>query len=133
MCGLIWFVQIVHYPLFAVVDKTTFVQYQKAHMSLTSWVVIPAMLIELSTGLLFLWSSPVFLSKSAAWLGMILLAVIWLSTALLLVPKHNRLAKAFDAGIHRTLVATNWLRTGAWSMRVLLLTYTLNSALSTHA
>ena len=129
MFGLIWFIQIVHYPLFAAVGKQTFVSYEKAHMSRTSRVVIPAMLTELGTGLFLLWQRPEFFPALSAWLGIILLAVIWLSTAALQIPQHNMLAQNFNSQGHANLVASNWLRTIAWSGRTILLTYTRNTAL----
>ena len=51
---------------------------------------------------------------------MILVGVYWISTWLLQVPQHNILSHAFDAEAHSLLVATNWLRTGTWSLRSLL-------------
>jgi hypothetical protein len=33
------------------------------------------------------------------------------------VPAHGRLAEGFDAGVHARLVATNWIRTMAWTLR----------------
>ena len=39
MVGLIWFVQVVHYPLMAKVGVQGYETYQQAHMRLTTWVV----------------------------------------------------------------------------------------------
>jgi hypothetical protein len=52
LTGLIWFVQVVHYPLFHKVGVSGFSGYEKAHMRLTSFVVIPLMLGELVSALL---------------------------------------------------------------------------------
>ncbi|MDP9439422.1 MAG: hypothetical protein M3P49_11875, partial [Actinomycetota bacterium] len=49
MVGLIWFVQIVHYPLFASVGRGGFAEYSRAHSRLTGLVVGPPMLIEAGT------------------------------------------------------------------------------------
>lgn len=46
MVGLIWFVQIVHYPLFKSVGESEFVEYQLQHQKLTTWVVAGPMLLE---------------------------------------------------------------------------------------
>ena len=46
----------------------------------------------------------------------------WLP-ALLQVPRHNALARGFDGPAHAALVATNWVRTAAWSLRALLLVW----------
>jgi hypothetical protein len=48
---------------------------------------------------------------------MILLVAIWLSTMLLQVPEHGRLSAGYVADAHRRLVATNWIRTVAWTLR----------------
>jgi hypothetical protein len=37
------------------------------------------------------------------------------------VPAHGVLAEGFDADAHRRLVASNWIRTIAWTARSLLL------------
>jgi hypothetical protein len=52
-----------------------------------------------------------------AWLGASLAAVVWLLTMLVSVPKHAFLAQGFDGRAHELLVATNWLRTVAWTVR----------------
>jgi hypothetical protein len=54
------------------------------------------------------------------WLGVGLLVVLWVSTWLLQVPRHRDLAAGFETSAHRRLVATNWIRTSAWSLRGLL-------------
>jgi hypothetical protein len=46
MLGLIWFVQIVHYPLFSSVGEREFAGYEIQHSRLTAFVVGPPMLIE---------------------------------------------------------------------------------------
>ena len=35
MTGVIWFVQIVHYPLFANVSRSAFAEYERRHANLT--------------------------------------------------------------------------------------------------
>jgi hypothetical protein len=45
MLGVIWFVQVVHYPLFAKVGQEGFTLYSKAHSHLTGYVVGPPMLV----------------------------------------------------------------------------------------
>ncbi|MDN5697286.1 MAG: hypothetical protein L0G70_04840 [Rubrobacter sp.] len=125
MVGLIWFVQIVHYPLMSRVGSELFPLYSEAHSRLTSLVVGPPMLIEATTSalLLFLRPHPVPLWSVA--LGAGLLAAIWLSTALLQIPRHTALGSGFDLREHRALVKSNWLRTAAWSARGVLVVWML--------
>lgn len=120
MVGLIWFVQVVHYPLMGAIGDSEFSAYEQRHMSLTTWVVAPPMLIEAATAVLLFWFRPTGVSIWFVWTGGILLALIWLSTALLQVPCHETLANGFDAVAHRRLVLTNWIRTVSWSLRGLL-------------
>lgn len=117
MTGLIWFVQVVHYPLMARVGRHQFAEYEKVHTRLTTWVVGPPMLVEAGTSVaLFYWQPSSF---GLVWIVIAtgLLFVAWLSTAVFSVPMHSRLERGFDESAHRWLVKTNWLRTGAWSLR----------------
>ncbi|MHC5004844.1 MAG: hypothetical protein ACYTJ0_17175 [Planctomycetota bacterium] len=113
MAGLIWFVQIVHYPLMADVGAAGFVPYEHRHVRLTTTVVGPLMLTELVTALIIAVGD----GTALAWAGLGLVGLVWASTAMLQVPCHRQLEQGFDAEIIRRLVATNWLRTAAWSAR----------------
>lgn len=131
MTGLIWFVQIVHYPLFTGVGGDRFTSYAQQHARRTSWVVAAPMLLELTTAILLLVRSlrPAFLPQSSALAALLLLVMIWISTGLVQVPLHNRLALGFDARSARLLVATNWFRTVLWTARTGLLLYVTLQAL----
>jgi hypothetical protein len=119
MTGIIWFVQVVHYPLFASVGADIFARYEALHATRTGWVVAPLMLTELATSLALLAPSlrPANVSAVSVWIAACLVGVIWLSTALLQVPLHGRLAQGYDAELVARLVATNWIRTVAWTAR----------------
>ena len=54
MVGLIWFVQVVHYPLFSSVGQSPFPEYERLHQKRTTLVVAPLMLIEALTATLIL-------------------------------------------------------------------------------
>lgn len=117
MTGLIWFVQLVHYPLFAFVERGAFVRYQQEHVRRTTWVVGPPMLLEAATAAaLILAPFPALGLSGAAW-NAVGLALIWLSTWRGQVPQHDRLLSGFSEGPHRKLVRGNWLRTALWTAR----------------
>lgn len=118
MVGLIWFVQVVHYPLFARVGTDTYAAYQTSHMSRTSLVVGPLMLAELAAAVLILLSASS--SRPLAIAGLILLAIAWLSTFFIQVPRHAILERGYDARAAASLVSTNWIRTIAWTARGIL-------------
>jgi hypothetical protein len=120
MVGVIWFVQVVHYPLFAKAGTAEFPRYEQAHSARTTWVVAPPMLLEGVTALLLLWFRPAGISNMQCGTGLSLLGLIWLSTLFLQVPCHDLLAKGFDLAVHQKLVSTNWIRTAAWTFRSLL-------------
>lgn len=125
MVGLIWMVQVVHYPLFAKVGSEQFDSYQVSHQSLTSLVVGPPMLIEIATAVLLLWNRPAAVPAWSVYLALGLLAIVWASTAFLQVPCHEKLTGGFDAAIHSRLVVSNWIRTVCWTGRGALVTWML--------
>jgi len=120
MVGIIWFVQVVHYPLFGRVGTADFSAYSGAHSRLTGLVVDSPMLAEAGTGALLLFIRPEAVPEIATWTGLLLLAGVWLSTAILQAPRHRNLGRGFDASTHRFLVLSNWLRIVLWSARGLL-------------
>jgi len=118
MFGAIWIVQIVHYPLFSGVGETGWSGYEAQHQSRITWVVGPAMLVELATAVWLVLDRPPGLPAWSALVGVLLVGVIWASTAFVQVPLHNALSTgSFDADAHRQLVSTNWTRTAAWTLR----------------
>lgn len=119
MLGLIWFVQVVHYPLFELVNDR---QFASSHAMRTTYVVAPLMLVEIGSGAALLRATwrPAFITSTEAWFGAALVVVIWMSTAFLQVPLHDRLQARHSVADARRLVATNWVRTIAWSIRAAL-------------
>ncbi|MEM7548279.1 MAG: hypothetical protein AAF363_01295 [Bacteroidota bacterium] len=117
MTGLIWFVQVVHYPLFQWVGEKGYTKYQNRHMSLTTYVVGPLMLMELLSSAYFLLIDNYLFSTAFLWGNAILLGIIWLSTALLQVPLHQNLTEKYELNYAQKLVSTNWIRTICWSIR----------------
>ncbi len=121
MCGVIWFVQLVHYPLFPAFDRAAFRPTMLAHQRRTTWVVFPPMVLELVTAVALLAARPAAVPAWQPWAGAVLVGVWGFSTVLAQVPAHARLASGgFDASVCRRLVASNWLRTAAWSGRAVL-------------
>jgi hypothetical protein len=114
LVGLIWTVQVVHYPLFASVGGEEFRRYHARHTRQITWVVAPLMAVELVTALLLLARG-----EREPWLvaSVAPLAFNWLATWRVQIPLHNQLAAGFDADAHRRLVTSNWGRTAAWSLR----------------
>jgi hypothetical protein len=118
LVGLIWVIQIVHYPLLKDVGRSEFISYHERHMALITWVVGPLMLVEIgSAGLLLLLGE-----RSLGFVvSLIPLAVVWASTGLLQIPLHQKLTQGYDIATLDRLVSTNIWRTFAWTLRGLCL------------
>ena len=126
MVGLIWFIQIVHYPLFKYVRKYDLQLYHNWHSMMITPLVGTVMIIELISSILLVVFPPKNVSITIPIIGVILVFIIWASTAFLQIPQHNALSKTYELEAHNLLVQTNWIRTIAWSMRGLLLLYMLH-------
>lgn len=127
MTGLIWFVQVVHYPLKALVGSAHFSAYQESHKSRTAWVVGPPMLIEAGSALWLTIDPPGATNHLWPIVGLSLLALIWISTARFSIRYHHILSHGYDATAHQLLVRTNWIRTVLWTIRSFLALFLLYS------
>lgn len=120
MTGLIWFVQIVHYPLFAEVPMESFSRYEERHQALTTRVVAPLMLVEIALAVAIALGMAPSVPAAWGWTGLGLAAAVWGATFLISVPLHDRLSRGKDDAVIRKLIVTNWVRTTLWSARGLL-------------
>lgn len=130
MVGVIWFVQVVHYPLLSVVPVESASTVAVDHQRRTGWVVMLPMTVEGFTTLGLLKWVPDGVAWWVPWLNGVFLAVALGCTVLLSVPRHARMAAQPDASVGRELVLTNWPRTIAWSARAVVLVLMLLSRLS---
>lgn len=130
MVGVIWFVQIVHYPLLAVVPVESAAEVAVDHQRRTGWVVMLPMTVEGFTTLGLLKWVPEGVAWWVPWLNGVFLAVALGCTVFLSVPRHARMAAHPDKSVGRELVLTNWPRTIAWSARGLVVTLMMLTRLS---
>jgi hypothetical protein len=129
LTGLIWLVQLVHYPGFALVAAPACNAYQQAHTRRISYLVIPLMLAELALSAWLLWQTaissppqPILLYGLAG----VCVLLVWLITFLVFVPLHRRLeTEGYSPQLVQQLCHWNWPRTLLWSLRCLLLSYLL--------
>jgi hypothetical protein len=120
MTAVIWLVQVNHYPSFRYIDKDSFREFARFHVSSITAVVAPLMIIEFITSILLMMLSPKNLFYIGNFLGIL---VIWIATQFLSIPCHNRLLKGYDIVSINRLVKTNWIRTITWSLRSILIGY----------
>ena len=118
MTGIVVFVAVVHYPLFAVVGSAEFPEYEARHLRRTTLVVLPLMLAELALALLLFASAHVPRALASPGLGLLLL--IWATTLLASVPVHAQLQLRRSAGLLQRQIRWHWLRTTFWCARAAL-------------
>ena len=115
MAGVGWLVQLVAYPLYAFVGSDDFTAFHAEWSRRITTVVILPMSIDLITSIWLALAPPHGVSRPLAITGAVLAVITWLSTALLQVPRHEKLSGGFDDQTHASLVATSWVRTIGWS------------------
>jgi hypothetical protein len=130
MTGVIWFMQLLEYPLFALVGSDEFPAYHARHnRGLPLLVFLPTFITLASVCALF-WFRPRGVPTWPILLVLGLLLTTIVSTALWHAPLHQRLDRdglALET-IH-TLVRANWLRTLTWTLTMLLMLYIVAVAL----
>ncbi len=125
MFGIIWFVQIVHYPLFVEIVPASFTRYETAYANRMGYIAGPLMVAELLSAVLLLVPALRLgtIPASQAWWGLGLVGLLWASTAFIQVPLHNQLHMGYSLGAIHRLVRSNWIRTVAWTARAALVLY----------
>ncbi len=115
MMGLIWLVQLVHYPAFRFIEGREYVSFALFHTTQITWVVAPLMIVELFSA--FLMSFDSTLSLWVKVLSLLCLVAIWLSTVFFQIPQHGVLALGKNIEAIEKLVSMNWIRTIAWTLK----------------
>ena len=118
LTGVIWTIQIVHYPSFHYIDKLSFTNFHHFHERRISIIVMPLMILELISSVALYFND---MSNHTFLLNLIIVGLIWCSTFFIQVPIHNILSQKKDNMMIEKLVNTNWIRTFLWSMRMLLI------------
>ncbi len=120
MTGLIWCIQIVHYPLFAKIPSDAFTQYEQSHTRWISYLVAPMMVLELGIATLLFFNH---YHHSLHIVAFVALLVVWGSTFGIQVPIHQKLSRNYNLLLIRKLVTSNWIRTVGWTVRSIVLLY----------
>lgn len=114
MTGLIWTVQLVHYPAFRYVAEARFEPFHTFHSNRISWIVAPMMGLELLTAIFLFSLSP------SSWLerwNIVSVGLTWVLTFALSVPLHSKLSDGYAPASIESLIFTNWARTLLWTAR----------------
>ena len=120
--GVIWFMQVLEYPLFAFVGENAFPTFHEQHNRRLPGVVFLPMLVAFAASVGLLFVRPDAVPGWLAWLGVLLVAVVLVSSFTLLIPRHMQLSRdGYSLALVQELVRFNWLRTVAWSLHALVL------------
>ena len=122
MVGVIWVIQLVHYPSFKYVKDSDYIIFQKKHMSNISYIVFPVMITELITSLLIFFSG----EKSFFFmLSLICLSMIWVITGVLFTKFHSILQTGKDLKMIEKMIKANWIRTLLWTLRIIMILFVI--------
>lgn len=117
MFGVIWTIQLVHYPLMRWIPDDAFVAYEQQHTRMISFLVGPLMLLEGLCVLAVFFARPEGVPLWSTWAGGILEAIAIGVTAFISAPTHGQLESGPSGQLLNRLIATNWIRTAAWTGR----------------
>jgi len=115
LVGIIWVIQIIHYPSFKYIDKKKSNQFHRFHTRAITPIVAPLMIIELILTIHY----AVQLGNIPNYINLILVGNIWLSTFLIQIPLHKKLTHNYDDDLLNQLIRTNWIRTNCWTIKLL--------------
>jgi hypothetical protein len=116
MAGMVWTVQVVHYPLFSLVGPGAFPAYERAHTRRIAGLLAVPWALE---GLSSVWiaaAPPAGVPAGLAVAGLVAAGVPVLVTVAHSVRQHARLADGFAPEVLRRLLVGNAVRTAAWTL-----------------
>ncbi|MFL2995339.1 MAG: hypothetical protein ACJZ1Y_06965 [Candidatus Neomarinimicrobiota bacterium] len=119
MVGIIWVIQLLHYPAFNFIKESDYVEFQHFHMQRISFIVVPVMILELFSAFMLVY----YFRSNLLILCLIILLFIWLITFVFFTKLHQSLLDGYDKKIVDKLVKINWSRTVLWSLRLIILIY----------
>jgi hypothetical protein len=115
MLGVIWIVQLLLYPAFAHVAAADWSAHHGLHSQRITFVVLPAMAVELGVAVGLLIARPADLAGGLLVANLALVVATWGITAYVARRHHGGLGRGWNAGLIRSLVRVNWWRTAAWT------------------
>lgn len=114
---LIWLVQLTIYPSFLHTDRDSFRVWHYKYTGQISIFVAPLMFSESALYACLALRA----GRWHDWLGLVIIGAIWCATILVSVPCHDRMQQdGFDRAVILRLIRTNWIRTAAWTLLVII-------------
>ena len=116
--GIIWIIQLLHYPSFRFYQPENFQEAMKNHQDRISIVIVPLMLSEISLAAF----GAFFRMNAYTWSLLGIVGAIWIITFTVQVPLHDKLLKeGFNLERINSLVKSNWSRTILWTIKLSLI------------
>jgi len=117
LTGLVWYIQVVHLPLFRKIEGAGFIEYAREQRRRNTLLMAVPMAVEFVT---VIWLG---LTLADGWLRSRLLqtlaplGIAWIVTLNFYMPQYRRLLGGFNEAVIRSLIRTNWVRTTCWTVR----------------
>ncbi len=121
MTGLIWLIQVVHYPLMRYALGPNFNEFHLEHSRRITWVVLPMMSLELMTGAILFFNFQSYLGFWRCGLPLFFSTMTFFGTALFFIPLHDQLQRGPSQNRITRLVRANRLRTLIWTVHSIFL------------
>jgi hypothetical protein len=122
MTGMIWSMQILEYPLFALVGPKEFAAYHRRHNRGLPFLVILPSLAAFVSAVILIFTRPARLPLWVSIVIAVLDLIILIATVAREAPLHARLDREGSSPtLIRQLVLGNWIRTLLWTVNALLL------------
>lgn len=113
MMVILWLVQLVIYPSFLHVEKSSLVQWHRRYTTRVSFIIIPTMLGQMG---LVVYATLMQMNLRNLF-ALMLIAFCWLLTFTVSVPLHRTIEQGEgDDAILNRLIRTNWPRTICWTL-----------------
>ena len=124
MTGIIWFTQLVQYPLMAEFDSGSMVSSARKCQIRTMALVLPIMIVEMLSGLWLVSLPGDGMTSLLLRAELALLMGIWGHTRFRMMGIHKELTLDPQPDSVQRLVRSNWVRTVGWTIRAVILVYT---------
>ncbi|MEM1283642.1 MAG: hypothetical protein AAGG81_08825 [Chlamydiota bacterium] len=118
MTGIIWFAQLVFYPLFKMFKEKQRFEYCSKYISKASNLAVPILITELVTGVLILFR---LFDEWIWYVNLFFISLSWWATVFYQIPLLLDLKEGENIPSVDSLTRKNMTRTFSWSFRSILL------------
>jgi len=118
IAGVLWFVQLVHYPLFNEIPAKNMVNYGYYHIQKISGIINLLFIVDFTTIVFLLLLVNSDLSATLMIINIAIFGFIVILTRITFLPIHQKLSKNPNSFLISKLINLNWIRTLVWSLKV---------------